>query len=259
MKLGPKTRDILELILLVGTDALTSLPLRNYHSLAGWESEHALRRQLRAMQNRGLITLNGEKPADWVPQITKVGRHLARNEIDPQVAWSSPWDGKWCIVSFDLPQDQPSRRYQLNSWLKRQRFGRLQGSLWISHRFSQNWSEAVSQIDANPHDIIFLASTSIGKLSAEQIVANAWDFKTINALYGEYLQFLTFNPPAHSGARQMTESPINWFRSEHSLWRKAYSLDPFLSKELLPSSYLGYRAFLARQEMFKTNVLQDVQ
>jgi hypothetical protein len=62
------------------------------------------------MQNRGLITLNGENPADWVPQITKVGRHLARNDIDPQVAWSSPWDGKWCIVSFDLPQDQPSRR-----------------------------------------------------------------------------------------------------------------------------------------------------
>ena len=147
------------------------------------------------MQNRGLITLNGEKPADWVPQITKVGRHLARNEIDPQVAWSSPWDGKWHIVSFDLPQDQPSRRYQLNSWLKRQRFGRLQGSLWISHRFSQNWSEAVSQIDANPHDIIFLASTSIGKLSAEQIVANAWDFKKINALYGEYLQFLTLTRP----------------------------------------------------------------
>lgn len=256
LKLGPKTRDILELLLLVGTDALTSLPLRNYHSLAGWESEHALRRQLRAMQNRGLITLNGEKPADWVPQITKIGRNLAKNDIDPQVAWSSAWEGKWRIVSFDLPQDQPSQRYHLNLWLKQQRFGRLQGSLWISHRFSQDWHQAVSQIDANPHDVIFLDSTSIGKLSAGQIVAYAWDFKKINALYGDYLQFLKTNPPAHSGTGQMTESQVNWFRSEHSLWRKAYAQDPFLSKELLPSSYLGRRAFLARQEMFKTKVLQ---
>ena len=105
MKLGPKTRDILELILLVGTDALTSLPLRNYHSLAGWESEHALRRQLRAMQNRGLITLNGENPADWVPQITKVGRRLARNEIDPQVAWSTPL-GRQMVHRFFRPSSR---------------------------------------------------------------------------------------------------------------------------------------------------------
>ncbi len=247
---------MLELLLLVGTEALTSLPLRNYYSIAGWESEYALRRQLRAMEARGLITLNGDKPADWVPQVTKIGRRLAQNEFDPQVAWSSAWDGQWRIVSFDLPQNQPSRRYQLNSWLKQMRFGRLQGSLWISHRFSQDWYETVSQIDANPHAVIFLHSSTIGKLDAREIVNKAWDFEKINPLYKAYLQFLAVHPPPRFGSRQMKDFPASWFRSEHSLWRKAYSSDPFLSEELLPSDYLGQKAYLARQQIFQSKALK---
>lgn len=252
MKLGPKTRDILELLMLVGTEALTSLPFRNYYSLAGWESEHGLRRQLRAMEKRGLIALNGDKAADWVPQITKAGRHLAQNEFDPQEAWSYSWDRQWRIISFDLPQNQPSRRYQLNSWLKQMRFGRLQGSLWVSHRSSQTWNEAISRIDVDPHAVIFFQSASIGKLDAQQIVAKAWDFMKINAFYEEYLKFLAVHPPPRLSSHQLTESPAHWFRSEYSLWRKAYSLDPFLSKELLPSDYLGQKAYLARNQIFKT-------
>jgi len=242
---------MLELLLLLGTEALTSLPLRNYYSLAGWESEHGLRRQLRAMEDRGLITLNGDTPSDWVPQVTKIGRSLAKNEFEPQVAWSSPWDGHWRIVSFDLPQNQPSRRYQLNSWLKQMRFGRLQGSLWISHRFSQSWHKTVSRIDSDPHAVIFLDSTTIGNLDPGEIVAKAWDFERINALYDEYLQFLAVHSPPRFSSGKLNESSQRWFRSEYSIWRKAYSLDPFLANELLPSNYLGKKAYLARKEIFK--------
>ena len=97
-------------------------------------------------------------------------------------------------------------------------------------------------MEVDPNAVLFFEGSAIGKLDAEQIVAKAWNFERINTLYREYLQFLDARPCPQIGSPQSSEASIGWFRSEHSLWRKAYSLDPFLPRELLPPEYLGQKA-----------------
>ncbi len=248
VKLGPKTRDILELILAGGADALYCLASRNYYSF-GWDSKLGFKRQLRAMEARGLITRSDDS-SDWIPEITQAGKQLAENHFDPETAWSDQWDGQWRVISFDLPAGQRAQRYELDSWLNRIRFGRLQGSLRISHRPHKFWSDDLAQLSVDPNALVLLEGEVIGTISDEQIVANAWDFDQINSLYSEYLNFLEVQPPPMLNDASRGAFP-NWLRTECAIWRKAYSRDPFLPEELLPTEYLGKSAYNARKATFK--------
>ncbi len=247
VRLSKKSRRFLELLLMSGFDALlvaTNARAVLYGSV-GWDSDRSAERNLDALRKRGLISLSEERvTGSWVAEITEKGRDLVFENIDPESSWSGSWDGKWRTIAFDLPQEASRERRQLNAWLRKRRFGHLQGSLWISHRAYADWTAEIEGRKIDPRAVLFQESVPAGRLTNNEYVAKAWPFEKINALYLEHLGFL------RSNRVQDASDPVAWFTRESVLWRAAFELDPFLPDALTPSGYRGKEAWCLRKEAY---------
>ena len=247
MGLTRKSKRLLELLLLSGLDALevTTRPKSLIYGTVGWSSDRNASRHLKALSEKGLISLSDERTSgSWVVQITEGGKYATQEEIDPETSWAQDWDGKWRTLFFDLPQDAASERKRLNAWLRKYRFGHLQGSLWITHRSYNDWTNEIENRSIDPLAVLFQVSAPAGRLTSEQYASKAWPFEEINRHYDDHISFLKNNPIPNP------DQPLQWFKTESRLWSSAYDIDPFLPNSLLPPNYRGKEAFKMRKQAF---------
>lgn len=208
----------------------------------GREMDAALRRQLERMEAQGLIAREESSTrAKWVVSVTQLGKDEATQQIDPEIAWSREWDGVWRMLVFDLPAGARGPRQELNRWLRKRRFGGLQGSAWISPSFPQAWSDEIAAMRIRPSDISFFQGKSFGRSSDVGFVSEAWNFAAINERYATYLDFLGRSEP---------ELSQKWLETESSIWLAAFDRDPFLPNSLLPNPYLGKSAYAGRRKAY---------
>ena len=126
MKLGRKSKDLLELMTVLGfemVDAVLTLPVF-YRSL-NFSNERNFRDTVKRLHTKGLIDLNAAK-GEWAARLTQDGKSAIDLHIDPARLWNENWDGNWRLITFDLPQEAWVPRQALRKWLKQHRFGRLQ-------------------------------------------------------------------------------------------------------------------------------------
>ncbi len=247
MRISNKTKRLLEFLALCGLDALmfAANPRGALYGAMGWNSNRIANRHMRGLQTNGLITLSEERATgNWITEITELGKGLALEDIDPEASWDQPWDQRWRTLSFDLPQEATRERRQLNSWLRKRRFGHLQGSLWISHREYDGWTAEIGKRNIDPQAVIFQEAIAIGERTSKQYVAKSWPFAKINAGYAEHIRFLRKNPPKDAS------EPLSWFEAESALWRVPFELDPFLPDQLLPSGYKAKEAWRLRKKAY---------
>lgn len=251
MRLGPKARNLLELLFLTGIDALETVayPRVAFYNMVGWSSDRNFNRHLKELRGEGWIDWNGN-PSDesWVLKITESGKDALLQKIDPEESWSRPWDKKWRTLSFDLPQNARKERRQLDAWLRKRRFGHLQGSVWISHRPYSDWTMEIEGLKIDPSAVLFQESVPLGRNKNADYIESSWNFDAINAFYKDYITILDSTSP---NLTQGQTSLAKWFQEESASWKKAFKLDPFLPEELLPSSYLGKTAWNARRKAYR--------
>ncbi|MFN7341937.1 MAG: hypothetical protein ACK5TA_01230, partial [bacterium] len=77
-------------------------------------------------------SLNDPASGKRLHRLTEAGRNAANGGRDPEVAWATPWDGKWRLFLFDIPEAENTKRRQLTRALAKAGCGCLQGSVWIS-------------------------------------------------------------------------------------------------------------------------------
>lgn len=247
MGLNLKSKRFLEILLLSGLDALTfsANPKAFMSGAVGWSSDRNVRHNIKTLTDKGLISISDERiSGSWVAKITDEGKKLALEDVDPEESWNSNWDGKWRTISFDLPKAANRERKQLNSWLKKHRFGHLQGSLWISHRDYSDWIQEIENRKVDPCAVIFLECVPIGNETNSEYSSRAWPFSKINQCYAEHIKFLREKSPSQF------PSPLAWFEAESKLWNAAFERDPFLPNEILPNPYKGKEAWLLRKQTF---------
>ncbi len=191
------------------------------------------------MKDRGWIVWDDSRETgSWVPKITQIGLELLTDSIaTPETAWSRPWDGKWIMVTFDLPSHCADLRWQLRTWLRKRRFGHLQGSVWISANDIEDWEVEMGKRKIDPSAIVVMEGRSLSKNKDSEYVGKAWDFDSINLKYKECLNFLE-----RSEETEASEF-AKWQQTESKLWKEAFEADPFLPMSLLPNEvkrkYLG--------------------
>lgn len=253
MRLGNKTRDLLELMGAFGLDvveATFTLPIL-YKSLK-FSNERNFYDTAKRLHSAGLIDLSGSsrKREDWVGKLTQKGKSVLNDKIDPVLLWNERWDRKWRLISFDLPRDAWLERGALRKWLKHYRFGCLQGSVWISPRNLGDWSSELSKLKIEPTKVTFMIGKFGGERTTAEYVLQAWDFGQLNKDYETYLEFLSRN-----SVGPKSNTPFeDWYRVEMTLWRNCFSNDPFLPQDLLLSgtrfNYLGMNAFEERKKAY---------
>jgi phenylacetic acid degradation operon negative regulatory protein len=98
--------------------------------------------------------------------------------------------------------------------------------------------------------ILFDALPCAGESDAE-IVAAAWNFKAINSRYKQNLRVLDALPKAALRKIEVAKALLHWAALERSSWLRAVRSDPLLPEQMLPSGYLGRRAWQRRIEVLR--------
>lgn len=190
----------------------------------------------RILEKKGWLEIAKEE-GQWVGRLTDEGRMAMTGGVDPEGLWNKKWNGTWHMLMFDLPESCRKERKRLLRWLKKHRFGCLQGSLWITPHPVPKDAIDYDGLGVSSEQMLTVEAAVLGGYSAQQIAAKAWNYDLINAGYQEYMTKLSRCKKADRRA----------YRAEAiKIWTLTSSADPFLPKEIEPPSYLGRKAWNAR-------------
>lgn len=84
----------------------------------------------------------------------------------------------------------------------------------------------------------------------------AWSFPFINKGYQNYLDVLAARPRERLASEGAAKAFHRWIRRERTAWMEAVQADPLLPERLLPSGYMGRRAWEARLEALRNAAAQ---
>lgn len=235
---GPSLQLVLAL-----ADAFAEVSLSALEAV--WKSQFdpkRLQRKLAQFETAGWL----EKPShragvERIVQLTAAGRLAALGGRDPERQWQRPWDGRWRMALFDVPEVKRALRVRLWRKLRALHFGCLQNSVWVTPDPVAPIRETLAGTPLNVETLTLMEARPCGGESTAALVQGAWDFARINRNYQRYLDVLGSEPKEPA-----TRPWRNWFEVEWKAWTKAVRDDPLLPAALLPAGYLGQEAWRRR-------------
>jgi phenylacetic acid degradation operon negative regulatory protein len=246
-----KAEEFLNL-LLWSAEQLMRPTFRNLtDSYESWAYRKGLLVQLHRLERRHWIERKASAPKDRIYRLTEQGRLHVVGGRDPERRWTRFWDGQWRMVLFDLPLGKDAQRRRLWSYLRDKRFGYLQNSVWITPDPLDQESEILASESVNVELLILLEARPCAGETDEQIVAGAWDFERINNQYARHLKVLKQRPSGSVRSEAAASALQRWAAAEHQAWLNAVTKDPLLPEQILPSDYLGKRAWQRRKEVLQ--------
>jgi phenylacetic acid degradation operon negative regulatory protein len=179
--------------------------------------------------------------------LTEAGRRLidegTRRIYSPRV---KPWDGKWCLLTYSIPEARRSARDRIRRQLAWLGFGALGGGTYVSPR--QVETDALSLVRAHGADRfarVFTAHLSAADADAE-LVRQCWNLAAIGRRYRAFVAH--YEPMQRRDlrrARAGTLADADAFSTRFGLthdFRRFPFIDPDLPRELLPAAWPGFRA-----------------
>jgi phenylacetic acid degradation operon negative regulatory protein len=248
---NPKTQEFLNL-LLWSADMLMRPTFRNLtDSYESWAYRKGLLKEVQRLEQQQLIERDVNSPADRLYRLSAQGRLHALGGRDPEERWARSWDGHWRMVLFDVPTGQNARRERLRRYLRDKGFGYLQYSVWISPDSLEEERRILVGGKINVESLLLLEARPCAGESDAEIVAGAWDFERINSRYARHLRILEERPGGSMRNEVAAKALLRWAAAEREAWRDAVTNDPLLPGRILPSDYLGQRAWRRRVEVLR--------
>jgi len=178
-----------------------------------------------------------------VLKISKEGTASLESGLRPDKRWSKKWNGIWYILMYDVPEVDRPYRNVLRQFLKYQRMGCFQKSVWITpHDIRPQYSDLEEAAAVGVFACLFEAKTVLG-MPTEKIVSDAWNFDRLFEIQNRFCNVYKENlgillQPTLPGI----ENLIRLATEEMNAFRSAFILDPLLPNQLLPRDYLGKKA-----------------
>lgn len=237
------------ILLAYGLDLLTRPTFRNWdQSYEGWLSRNGLLKRAQYLEAQKFLAREGKR-TEWVYRLTDQGRLRACGGRDPVARWARPWDGWWRLFVFDLPVSQQRVRLALLRWLRRNGFGYLQDSVWISPDPVEKLAEATKGFRDDAELFTVLECRCAPGFSDNSLVRGAWRFAELNKRYETYREL------AAGAVRKLRNEPLHprdlftLIRSERTAWIHAFEEAPLLPRRLWPKDYGGERAWKMRTRL----------
>ncbi len=162
----------------------------------------------------------------------------------PEKFWNRRWNGIWYLLVYDVPEADRSYRNVLRDFLKKQRVGCFQKSVWVTpHDIRPQYSDLQEAAAVEIFACLFESKTVLG-MSSESIVLAAWDFDRLHDIQKRFCDVYEENLDVLQG--KVTSDPeelLSLATAELDAFRSAFVLDPLLPTQLLPHDYLGKRAY----------------
>ncbi len=217
-------------------------------SFEAWEFRHKIRPQLRSLAQSGLIEFR-KQTGQRVVVVTERGRLAATGGIDPAARWERGWDRQWRLLVFDLPGKQWNLRRRLWRWLRSQRFGYLQQSVWLSPDPVDDSSLPLKALKLTPDSYTVIEGHPVGTHTDADLVHGAWDFTIINRAYLKLIDLSDRGVKITSDRDSAPARRRRWLRVYRHVWIEAVNIDPLLPRALCPANYLGEQAWRRRREL----------
>jgi len=247
----PKTEEFLNL-LLWSADMLARPTFRNLtDSYESWAYRNGLMRQVATLQEQQLLERDASTATDRLYRLTVQGRLHVLGGRDPEERWARRWDGQWRLVLFDVPTGQNAQRERLRRYLRDKGFGYLQNSAWITPDPLEEERQILGGGKINVESLLLLEARPCAGESDADIVAGAWDFERINRRYERHLKVLEERPRGVPRNDATAKALLRWATMEREGWLDAVTNDPLLPGRILPSDYLGQRAWRRRVEVLR--------
>lgn len=208
------------------------------------QNEGSTRTTLSRMVGRGWLESDRAGRYSFYELSQKARRLLERGEsriYHPE--WDIPWDGRWFLVAYSIPEDRRRLRGRLRDRLGWLGFGSLRNGLWISpHDVEDEFAELADELHLDDEVVAFRAETAERTESAE-LVATCWDLPALNREYEAFIErwvpeLRRCGPVLGQGKVEPEEAFILRFRLIHE-YRDFPLRDPYLPRALLPSDWGG--------------------
>lgn len=248
--MNARTEELLYVIMWT-TETLARPTYRGFStSFDEWARISGLERRLYLLRQKGLVE-HVDAPVvshKRLLRLTDKGWIAAQGgEINAAERWKRRWDGRWRMVLFDLPAKRTALRHRLWRFLRMNRFGYLQNSVWITPDTTETLRERMKGEKSEVGSLLLMEGRPCGGESDFDVVAEAWNFAAINERYRRYLTVAKQMPSSKSGFGPWRE----WLMRERETWLEAVRDDPFLPEALLHADYLGKRAWEFRQKRLR--------
>jgi phenylacetic acid degradation operon negative regulatory protein len=244
----PKTEEFLNVLL--WTAEMLARP--SFRNLTGgyesWAFRNGLMRQVGTLEDNQLVE-SDLRSGDRVFRLTERGRIHALGGRDPEQRWVRSWDGLWRMVLFDIPNRKVAQREKLRRYLKKQGFGCLQNSVWVSPDPLDSERAIMEGGRISVGSLLLLDARPCAGESDEEIVETAWNFQAINERYEACEDVLKAAPDRPFKTNSDAEMIQAWARREHRTWLEAVRRDPLLPRRLLPKGYRGEIAWTKRKRI----------
>lgn len=156
------------------------------------------------------------------------------------------WDGKWCLLTYSIPESKRALRDRMRKRLAWLGFGHLGSGTYIAPRdVSDEVRRLADSLGAGDFARTFIAERASGT-SDDQIVRECWDLARIARAYERFTRhyaplYERDKARKRTGSLKNVDAFIMRFALTHDFRRFPF-IDPDLPNSLLPSGWAGARA-----------------
>lgn len=179
----------------------------------------------------------------------------------PERVWNRKWNGIWNILFYDIVEKERAVRDELRKFLRKQRMGCLQRSVWISPQdVRPAYYDLTQALQIEVECYLVEAKTVLGR-DPQELVRSAWNWERIGLAQQCYLDVVRdLQKQLSTTPDQSIEAIQILAREELDAYFIAMQEDPLLPKSLWPVSYKGKNVFSAHQRFVKTvkKVMQSI-
>jgi hypothetical protein len=155
------TTGILDVLLGIVEAPLVVVNKTTIYSAMSSEDRHLtvenISRALRSLKKRGMII----EVTDSGGQKSVAFTNKAALKLLDRISEKLDWDGKYRLLSFDIPEAQKTKRNQFRRAIKRLGFKQIQKSLWACNKNIANYVDlAAKEYNVDPYIAYFVADKS---------------------------------------------------------------------------------------------------
>lgn len=210
------------------------------------DSEASVRTSLSRLKKEGFVeSRKSNKKAFY--SITDLGKDTIIFKKYKLLMRERSWDGRWHIVTFDIPERFRYSRDVLRKTLLSLGYGTLHTSVMISpYDKGEEIKETVKEYGIEDYVEFFSAKYESNK-NIKDLVPKIWDLKWLERQYNKFISI--YVPELGELKKKVAEGdnidPSYAFLKGVELndyFSRIISVDPHLPRELLPNDWIGFEA-----------------
>ena len=217
----------------------------------GWQYKvDSYYKTVERMEKKGLLTKHRKEKKIFL-QLTDKGKTVVRDHRRAGRHSSRPWDEKWRLVIFDIPEKRSEARTSLRNYLKTLGFGKVQRSIWITpHDLQRPIDHFLLKLKISDY-VYQVTVEQFRGLTDVELARTFWPIKTLHAEYqnlvkkysGRLIQFQRMKSTKDSSNGDSSSLRNRFLGTLLWDYQTIAARDPQLPSELLPPDW-GQKSWL---------------